>query len=727
MAVPMDDSVIPNRVSKFDGGDPVVSPGIPRHQGADVIESFGAVPREDPLEMPIQNLGVAPLVKFGRPSLRTICAQLVTFGGTLAGAVVGYHQMRLVFGNEVPTILQGMLLGLFTLTFAWICMSALQAIAGLLFGPRRPQIDRREALHHRTAIIMPVYNESPSATCGTLFAMGEAVAAAGHGDAFEIFILSDTRDPEHWLNETAAYSELRERLKGRMRVWYRRRDRNTARKSGNLQDFVERWGGRYDAMLVLDADSLMSADTIIEMARRMQAAPRLGILQTVPALIDGETLFARLQQFASGMYGPTVARGVAAWQGLDGNYWGHNALIRVRAFAENCGLPVLRGRKPFGGHVLSHDFVEAALIRRGGWEVRMDPDLKGSWEESPPSLLDVAVRDRRWAQGNLQHSKIVGAKGLRGPNRMHFLIGIFSYLMSPIWLAMILVGMLLTAQTLILEPQYFANEMQLFPNWPIFDAVRMGWLFFFAMALLLLPKTMALLTTLFSTNRRRAFGGGLRLVASTIVEIILSALYAPILMLLQARQVWEILWGRDSGWNAQSREGEMISWLEAAARHWHHVLAGIVPALVLLWLAPDQFIWLSPVLLGLLLAPLLSRFSADRRIGRGLAKAGLLQTPEEREHPPIMLRAAEAAEEFEGAVGHTLAELASNGRLRSAHIATLSRIPKADAGVNLDALTAAAKIEAAGTPDEALQWLTPREKEALVGSPQLLTSLAKLA
>ncbi|MDT8344980.1 MAG: glucans biosynthesis glucosyltransferase MdoH [Thermohalobaculum sp.] len=687
----------------------------------------GPTPPAAPLAMPTQSLETAPVVAFDPADARTALARLIAFGGAAALTGFGAHQMLLVFGDETQTALQSVLLALFTVTFGWIGLSATQSLAGLMCAPRPPRVPRDRPLTGRTALLMPVYNEDPAATCGALAAMGEALAREGQGAAFEIFILSDTRDPAVWLAETAAVAALRERLAGRIAVWYRRRRLNTGKKAGNLRDFLEGWGARYDYMLVLDADSLMDAGTMIEMARRMDAAPRLGILQTVPVLAGGTTLFARLQQFAGRMYGPIVARGVAAWQGLDGNYWGHNALIRTRAFAGNCGLPELPGRKPFGGHVLSHDFVEAALIRRGGWEVRMDPDLEGSWEGAPPSLVDLATRDRRWAQGNLQHIKVVGARGLRVPNRIHFLIGIGAYLMSPIWLAMLLVGMVLTAQSMLVQPQYFPDALQLFPNWPVFDAERMRWLFALSMGLLLLPKALGLGRVLVSARRRRQAGGGLRLAGSTVLELVLSALYAPILMLLQARQVADILLGRDSGWSTQRRDGAEMPWAEALRRHWGHVAAGVLPGIAFAWFAPDQLVWISPVLAGLILSPALSRLSGSARLGRALLRLGLLATPEELAPPPVAGAARAAAAALAPATAVTLARLAQDPAALATHLRSLGPVPDWTEAEALHRITVRAKIEAAPTPEQAVRWLTAPEREVLTGSADLLRLWASLS
>lgn len=696
--------------------DPRLSADAPRAPEA-------PVPCPAPLAMPVQDLRSAPPRPRERTAARVLLARLITLGGTLALTGYGSHQMMLVFGNETSTPLQLLLLVLFTLTFGWVAFSACQALAALIAPQPREDDHDGAPLTGRTAIIMPVYNENPAATTARLFVIGDGLARSGQGEAFEIFILSDTTDPAVWLGETAAFAWLRAALVGRMRVWYRRRPRNTGRKAGNVADFVERWGGRFDYMLVLDADSLMAPETILSMCRRMEAAPRLGILQTVPVPIGGRTLFARLQQFAGRLYGPIVSRAVAAWQGLDGNYWGHNALIRVGAFAGACGLPDLPGRRPFGGHILSHDFVEAALIRRAGWHVRMDPELGGSWEGAPPSLSDFTTRDRRWAQGNLQHCRVIAARGLTFANRLHFLIGIASYLASPLWLALLVTGAALTGQSLIYERAYFDDDPQLFPDWPVFDAERMIFLLALSLALLLLPKLVGLARALVLPGVRRRNGGAARIVCGALAELVLSALYAPVLMLIQVRQLLEILLGRDSGWGTQRRDGERMSWREAFARHGWQSALGLAPGAVLLWQAPGQLVWLAPVLAGWALAPVLSRTSGDDRLG---PLGRILGLPRGLEQPPIADEADALRRHLDSVTAVGLRDLVRDQAACRAHLAALGApLPEAGEGARLAAITARAKIEAAGDAEEAIRWLDRGEVMAILSSADLLALLVR--
>ena len=426
-------------------------------------ESSGGMPPETRLSMPSQDLRFPQRQLIpARSGGAVIFARIILAAISVGVTVYGVYQMLQVVRFASMTLLQGLMIFFFTISLAWIAFAAGSVIAGAS-KRRDPAPPPAEGTGDTlTALVMPIYNEDPTRTTAALQAMAEALGQMGANGAFEIAVLSDSTDADAWIRETVAIDGLRRSLASVMPVWYRRRWRNVARKSGNIEDFVTRWGGRYDHMIVLDADSLIDAPTLTRLVRMMHADPALGILQTAPQLIGARTFFGRLQQFAACAYGPVISRGLAAWSGDSANYWGHNAIIRVRAFADCCGLPELEGRKPFGGHVLSHDFVEAALMRRGGWKVRMATDCGGSWEESPPSLIDVAIRDRRWAQGNLQHMKVIGASGLSFASRLHLGIGIMSYLSSPLWLLMLGIGFALAVQSHLIRPEYFNHDFQMF-------------------------------------------------------------------------------------------------------------------------------------------------------------------------------------------------------------------------------------------------------------------------
>ncbi len=693
-----------------------------------LVTGAGMPPRE-PLPMPVQDLGKAPEgVTPDRPDLRVAWARFVTFGGALALTVFGLYQMVAVVSIGGTTILEGVMTALFTITFAWIALAATTALAGVIAGPRmRTLAVHPRPLSTRTALVMPIYQEDPRRTTACLQAMAEDLARLGAAQNFEIVILSDSTNADAWIRETVSVSRLSSALAGTMPVWYRRRWHNTAKKAGNLKDFVENWGGRYDHMVVLDADSLMSGQTLVALARAMEADPRLGILQTVPVLANSRTLFARLQQFAGRIHGPIVARGLAAWQGFDGNYWGHNAIIRTAAFAGACGLPDLPGRKPFGGHVMSHDFVEAALMRRAGWRVEMTSELEGSWEESPPSLIDVAIRDRRWAQGNLQHGKVIGARGLAWPSRVHFATGIMSYIASPMWLLLIIAGLALSTQAHFIRPEYFAKDFQLFPTWPRFDSERMIQLFILTMGVLFFPKMLGLVRALLDPDLRRGSGGALGLVASAILEILITSLYAPIMMLVHSRHVFEILLGRDSGWAKQRRGHEAADWAEAMIRHRWHTVAGIAVTVLAAFIAPVMLAWLSPVIIGLAFSIPLSWLSGSARAGDALARAGVLVTPEDTRPDPILLRADAIEAALPALPADGIEALVRDPLARQHHFERVGEPPAPRRGhPEPEQLTATAKVREAETQAEALSWLKGRERLYVAAHTELAEAIARL-
>jgi len=601
-------------------------------------------PPSAPLEMPTQVLSQRPAQRASAAAPVPVLARLLTFGGALLLTLAAARQMYATLPLDENLALLGwtgvslwLVLGLFTVTFGWVALTALSAVACVCCG-RDPRYAADDApLRGKSVLLMPVYNEDPTRVCAALAAMAEDLGQQRLADHFEIFILSDSNDEQLLATEAETAAALREELSGIMPVWYRRREQNTARKAGNIRDFVCRWGDRYDYMVVLDADSLIAGSTLATLVREMDADPDTGILQTLPQLNSGETLYARVQQFASLAYGSVFARGLNAWQGHDGNYWGHNAILRVQAMAESAGLPNMPGPRPFGGEIRSHDFVEAALIRRAGWAVRMLPGLPGSWEECPPTLLDAAVRDRRWAQGNVQHLSVISAQGLRWPSRIHMLMGVLNYVTSPLWLLMIAVGLLLSIQLgwQAADPATVSGAMS--PGVLLFDAQRMTGLFVATMALLLLPKALGVVIGV--AQKKQARGSGvMKFLASAGLELMVSVLHAPIVMMLHSSHLWEIVRGKDSGWSTQQRRALAVPWRELFRRHGGQTLLGLAMTGVLVWLASPLMIWMLPVVVGLVLAIPLSALSGSYRLGTFLAARGLLMTPEEQSQPTIVRR-----------------------------------------------------------------------------------------
>lgn len=707
--------------------DPRRLPAAPPVSASEAKQwQHGAMQSEAPLEMPTQDPRLTPqhAPAIHQP-LRTWVARLIAMSVTLGISAYGTVEMIATVGFGNMTALQAVMILFFAISLSWIALTVGSTISGLLtIAVRQPNAALQGS---RTALLMPVYNEDPLRTTAALQAMAEALAAAGAAQHFEIVILSDSTHVDAWIAESLAVDRLRRNLATTLPVRYRRRWRNTGRKVGNIEDFVKRWGGHYDYMIVLDADSLMSAATLVTLTERMQADPQLGILQTVPALAGQTSLYARMQQFAGRVYGPILARGLAAWSGEDGNYWGHNAIIRVRAFAQACGLPQLPGRKPFGGHVLSHDFIEAAFIRRAGWKVRIAANLGGSWEEGPPSLSDTAVRDRRWAQGNLQHLRLIGTAGLTWTSRLHLGMGIMSYLAAPLWLMLILIGFALTLQAAFVRPEYFSKKFQLFPDWPVFDAQRMLLLFLFSMVILFTPRVIALIRSLLVRETRRGCGGIIGLPISALIELVLSALYAPVMMLIQTQHVISILAGRDTGWIAQQRQAQVISWREAAQWHWKHSLIGVATGGIALLLSPTLLAWLSPAIAGLILAIPLSKLSGSVRAGNLLARLGLLRIPEERTVPEVLRRRDELLREAAPLPTDGLKHLASHANARFLQITgNLPRPTEPRGQPSSHRLTAAHKLMQAQNLSEALTWLSPPERMEIAADARLLNRLAQL-
>jgi membrane glycosyltransferase len=658
-------------------------------------------------------------------------ARIATFGGGLALTAYGGNEMYKVIDVGGVTTLKWALLALFVLNFSWIALSFASSVVGfvLLLRKRQPPA-LPTALTQRTAVVMPIYNEAPSRVFAALQTIYEDVRATGLDAHFDWFFLSDTTNPDVWIAEERAFIGLRRRLGPEARVYYRRREKNTSRKAGNIEDFVTRWGGAYPHMVVLDADSLMTGPTIVRLAAAMEADPDSGIIQTLPLIINRNTLFARVQQFAARIYGPVIAMGLSAWMGRDGNYWGHNAIIRTEAFARHCGLPDLRGRPPWGGHILSHDFVEAALIRRAGYAVYMMPTLGGSYEESPPSLIDVSIRDRRWCQGNLQHSRVLIGRGLHWASRQHFLTGIFGYLTSPLWLLQLLVGIVIVIQASYFRPEYFTSDFSLFPTFPRFDAERSLQLFALTMGILLAPKFFGLLVAIYEPETRKGSGGAIMLMISTLFEIVLSALLAPIMMLIQTGHVVHIVFGFDTGWDPQRRDDGSVPLVDIIRRHRWHMALGVLTLFAGLLISPSLVAWMSPTIAGLILAIPISWLTSQRWLGLVFRRAGVLVTPEETATPPIAKRgkalSRALARSEEDDVNGLLA-VHGSPELRTLHEDWLpARKPRQRGVISADRAMAEAKIADAETIEDAVAWLNRGERLVALSDRALIGMVARL-
>jgi membrane glycosyltransferase len=595
----------------------------------DVFPPLEAMPAAASLAMPKQDLSLAPatVARGAEPRRGRRVAVLVgamTFGGLVGWLLLSALGVHGFTALEATTVMLSILLS------TWVGFGFASALAGFAAAWSTRAASRAAVATipaARTAILLPAYNEDPGLIFSGVQSMWEDLERAGASDRYDIFILSDTRDPAIARAEHVAFLRLRTRLNGGRQIHYRRRAENVDRKAGNIGEWVERFGAAYDFMLVLDADSLMTADAILALTAEIAGDPSAGLIQSVPTIVNARTPFARLQQFASRLYGPIFAAGQQWWSGQEGNYWGHNAILRVAAFAESAGLPHLEGPRPWGGHIMSHDFIEAALLRRRGWTVRTMADLGGSYEESPPTLLDTAVRDRRWCQGNLQHARLLRTAGLHWVSRLHLLLGISAYLASPLWLVLLVFG------SLVWSREHFARGST--------QVMEVTWAFSLTMALLAIPKLLALALALASPERRKGFGGSARLVAGVALETFASVLLTPVTMVMQAVSVFDVLVGRDSGWKPQRREGAEISSKEAWRAHRGHVALGLAGGIGA-WLTDRSLlVWAGPVFLSLALSAALSFHTSRQRAASRLAVPTLLRIPEDAAPPWVLTRARE--------------------------------------------------------------------------------------
>jgi membrane glycosyltransferase len=577
----------------------------------------------------------------GHASRRRVVLAALIVGQTIIAT--DYMLRVLPYHGREP--LEIAILVLFAVLFAWISAGFWTALAGfwlLARGRDRYAISRHMAgdapvaiaNDARTAVVMPICNEDVSRVFAGLRATYESVAQTGALDRFDFYVLSDTGDADTRVAEIEAWLALCRAVGGFGRVFYRWRQHRIKRKSGNIADFCRRWGRKYRYMIVLDADSVMTGECLTSLVRIAEANPDAGIVQTAPRAAGRDTLYARVQQFATGVYGPLFNAGLHFWQFGESHYCGHNAIIRVAPFIRYCAIGRLPGRGALSGEILSHDFVEAALMRRAGWGVWIAYDLPGSYEEMPPNLIDELGRDRRWCQGNLMNFRLFWMRGLHPAHRAVFMTGVLAYLSAALWFIFLVLSTVLLAIHTLREPQYFVEPYQLFPLWPQWRPEWAIALFSATAVLLFLPKILAALRIAWTDPARH--GGRLRLAVSLAGEMLLSALLAPIRMLFHTQFVAMALAGQAVRWKSPPRGDSETGWRYAFRRHGLHTLVGVLWAAIVWWLNPSYLWWLLPVVGALILSIPLSVFTSRVGLGRKLRRRKYFLIPEESHPPPVM-------------------------------------------------------------------------------------------
>jgi membrane glycosyltransferase len=530
-------------------------------------------------------------------------------------------------------------IALYGLLSGWVVTGFVTALMGFYVSVRgdKHALSAKQVADHpmnpeaRTAIIMPICNEDVATVFAGLRATCESVAATGHAQQFDVFVLSDSYTPEIAAAERAAWEDLRAALASspnqpQVEVYYRLRTRRTHRKAGNVADFCRRWGKDYRYMVVLDADSVMSGDCLTSMVKLMEANPTAGIIQTATQAIGHVTLHARAQQFASRMTGRLFTLGMQFWQLGESHYWGHNAIIRVQPFMDHCALAPIKGKGGMSGGIMSHDFVEAALMRRAGYHVWLVADLVGSYEQQPPDLLAELQRDRRWCQGNLQNARLMTEPGLHSVHRAMFVTGTMAYVSAPLWLAFLTLGTALWLTGSSVVEHWLAMPMELAGLW------------LWTLCLLFLPRVLGIVAVVIRGEQRQ-FGGVGGLLKSAALESALAIVQAPVRMLAHSLFVVVALTGIKLDWKSPPREAAAVPWRIAVAQLAPMTLVIAALAVGIALIDASALAWLMPVGLPLLLAIPLTVLTSQIALGNSLRDKGFLLIPEESRSPAVLRRA----------------------------------------------------------------------------------------
>ncbi len=536
------------------------------------------------------------------------------------------------------TVVDGIMFACFAIGTPWAILGFWNAVIGLwlLHGrsdamaavaPFARAGNQDTPLFVKTAVLMTLRNEDPARAIARLQTVKDSLDKTGHGKAYSYFVLSDTNDTDVAAAEEALIAAWKSSTPDTSRIVYRRRTDNTGFKAGNVREFCERWGGDYDLMLPLDADSLMSGEAIVSMTRMMQAHPRMGILQSLVVGMPSTSAFARIFQFGMRHGMRSYTMGQSWWTADCGPFWGHNALVRIRPFMVHCDLPVLPGKPPLGGHILSHDQVEATLMRKAGYEVRVLPYEIGSWEENPPTIIDFAKRDVRWCQGNMQYAKMLNFPGLLPLSRFQLAWAMLMFLGIPAWTLMI---------ALLPAAAYEASTVA---DYPVTLAIALYIAFF---VMYLAPKTAGLIDAAMTKGGMASFGGPARFAASAVIELVFSFLQGAVSTIRTTIFMIGLAFGKSVTWGGQSRDAHGISWRTAVEDFWPQTLFGIIVCTALYLISPATLLWSLPLTLGYLVAMPFAVATSSPALGKWFQKIGLCGIPEDFDLPEE-IRALDAA------------------------------------------------------------------------------------
>ncbi|MEZ5826515.1 MAG: glucans biosynthesis glucosyltransferase MdoH [Geminicoccaceae bacterium] len=552
----------------------------------------------------------------------------------VTSAIAAVLLLATILSGDGLGLLDITMLVLFAATLPWTMIGFWNAVLGLLVlslsrdpastaCPPHAGLDRSVAPVGRTAILMAVHDEEPDRVFGHLRSLAREIGQGPYARLFDFAVLSDTRDDDIAAREALIFREWQDEAGRSQRIEYRRREHNTDHKTGNLWEFLERRGAEFDYFIVLDADSSMSVDLVLDLVRMMDSDPKLGIVQPLIVGLPNKSAFARIFQLGMRHGMRAYATGSAWWQGDAGPYWGHNGILRTAAFMRHCRLPRLSGEPPLGGMVLSHDQVEAALMRGAGHAIHVLPVEKGSYEENPPTLQDFIKRDLRWCQGNMQYLRLLGMKGLNPMGRLQLLLAILMYVAAPAWLGFMAVGM-----TQAVWLSLAGGEAQVAGEASIHLGLGIG-LFAIMMTVNFTPKIAGLLDVLASAERRKAYGGAGAVLLSAGIETLFSLFLGPIMAVSQTIFLAGLAGGRTIRWEAQRRSVHELSWREALGGLWPQTLVGIAMFTTLVLFAPGVLPWAAPVFLSLMLAIPFAWATSRRSFGLWLARHHICATPEE--------------------------------------------------------------------------------------------------